>query len=212
MTQKLKILSLSGLALLTMATYTSAGASAAEFHSELAHTELRATNETPFELTVNAGTVKCITAHFTGTMAVATTSTIELTPQFTECTAFGFVSTTVDHNGCNLVFHTEPGTENQEGRASITCPVEKAITVTAFNCWVTIGSQGPLSTFTYTNKNSGRDRDITIDFHLTSVKYTQQSKSFPGCSNGTFTNASVFGAATLEGYHTDGSKFGLWVH
>jgi hypothetical protein len=37
-----------------------------------------------------------------GTVAPATASEIELEPAFSECTAFGFVNTPIDMNGCKF--------------------------------------------------------------------------------------------------------------
>ncbi|HEX7278556.1 MAG TPA: hypothetical protein VF255_02925 [Solirubrobacterales bacterium] len=212
MVRRLKRLWLLCLGVAALGLLSAGSASAAEFHSEVAHTSITGTHGGEEIFTVNAGSIRCQETHYVGTRTVATSTTLTLTPEYTGCTAFGFVNATIDHNGCFLTFHTEAGTGAIGGRHTIECEGGKAITVTAFNCWVTIGSQSNIGPVTYTNQGAGATRDVTVDFSTSGLTYTQHSKSFPGCTNGTFTNGIHSGATTLRSFDTAGLQKGFWVH
>jgi hypothetical protein len=219
MKRKIRALSVAAFAILALGALSASSASAtpAQFHSSLEHTELVGELDKEFgedTFTVNAGTVRCAAAKYTGTNAVKTTTTVTVTPEYSECRAFGFVNATIDHEGCNYLFHAESTTgADPEGSVDIECPVGKSITVTAFNCWVTVGAQTGLKTVTFTNKGVSPTRHITVDVNISSkIKYTQHSKSFPGCSSGTFTNGSYVGAATVKGFSTVGAQADVWYH
>jgi hypothetical protein len=51
---------------------------------------------------------------------------------------------------------------------------------------------------------------VTATANLSGIKYTQESKSFPGCANGTFTNGTHKGSATVVGTNTTGEAVGIW--
>jgi len=208
MNRKLKGLGLMFVALLALAGFSSS-AMAAEFHSETAHTIISGeqpagTNDV---FTVNAGKVTCNSATYSGTTSAATTSEIEVEPKYSECTAFGFVSTTIDVEGCKYKF--TPATSTPQ--LHIICPAGKTLHVTAFNCWVKIGSQ-TLSGITYDNSGSGTSRDVTATANVSGITYTQESKSFPGCTNGTFTNGTYVGAGTVKGANTSGTQVGVFYN
>jgi len=182
-------------------------ASATEFHAGTApHTLWSGTQVGEDVLSLKAGTLRCKKISSSGTTTVATATTVDLTPSFSECTAFGFVSTTVDANGCTYRLHTAKEGSSTQG-TSILCPEGKAIVITAFNCEVSIPAQGVLGTVTYTNTEG----DITADLNITGVKYTQVSKSFPGCTNGTFTDGTYKGTTTLTATDTAGTAKETWV-
>ncbi|HEX7278555.1 MAG TPA: hypothetical protein VF255_02920 [Solirubrobacterales bacterium] len=217
MNRKLKALGLALVAVFAMSALSAASASAVEFHSSVAHTELRGEQHAGEDtFTVNAGTVRCSHATYTGTETSATATTQSVTPAYTGCKAFGFVNTTIDTNGCSYRF------DSNGNNVDIICP-GNPITVTAFNCWVTVGSQENLGTVTYTNvagqttKNEKEEvigvheDDVTVDVNITGIKYTQHSKSFPGCTNGTFTNGTYTGSATVRGFNTAGEQVDIWV-
>jgi hypothetical protein len=204
MNRKLKALGLTIAAVTAMTAFT-ASATALEFHTEVAHTEFSgetvAFNGT---IKVNAGTISCPQETFSGTSAVATTSEITVAPTFINCTAFGFVSAQIDFNQCDFKF-----TPLSHSYLHIICGLSP-ITVTAFNCWVTIGSQTVNTGVTYWNEGSGVTRDLRINLNLSGLTYTQHSKSFPGCTNGTFTNGAYEDAITLQGVSTIGTRIGVW--
>ncbi|HEX7278111.1 MAG TPA: hypothetical protein VF255_00680 [Solirubrobacterales bacterium] len=198
---------------LTLGAVAASAALAAEGHSEVVHTELRGEQHAGEDTeSFNAGTVRCSHATYTGTSSSATQTELVVAPAYTGCKAFGFVNTTIDTAGCTYVFRFGAGTATQSGTTSLDCQPGQAITRTGFNCWITIGSQGPLPGVTYTSQGSGTTRDITIDGNITGITYAQHSKSFPGCTNGTFNNGTYTGATTIRGFNTVGEQVGIWVH
>ncbi|HEX7278554.1 MAG TPA: hypothetical protein VF255_02915 [Solirubrobacterales bacterium] len=205
MTRKLKALGLALVAVFAMSALSAASASAIEFHSAVAHTELRAEQHAGEDtFTVNAGTVRCSHVTYAGTESFATSSFQTVTPTYTGCRAFGFVSTTIDTNGCSFHF-------SSNGQSfSIFCGAGNPMAVTAFNCWVTVGTQLNAGFVVHTNQG-GTPIDVTVDMNITGIKYTQHSKSFPGCTNGTFTNGTYTGSATMQGFNTVGEQIGIWV-
>jgi hypothetical protein len=205
MNRKLKALALALAAVMAMAAFASS-ASAAEFHSEVEHTEIKGEMEGTDVFTTNAGTVKCTTATYTGTTSAFTTKEITVTPTYGGCTAFGFVNTPIDTNNCHYTFTPNPGTPPV---LHISCPVAP-ITVTAFNCWITVGSQTVNSGIEYTNNGVGATRDVTVDVNISGLTYTQHPKNFPECAKGTFSNGAYSGLATVKGSNTAGTQVGIW--
>lgn len=206
MTRKLKALGLAFVAVLAMGALSASAASAASFHSEAAHTILSGEQPTGTNdvFTTNAGTVTCQNATYSGTTSSATTSTVTVTPSYSGCTAFGFVNATIDVNGCTYTFNA--GNDD----LIITCS-GNPITVTAFNCHVKVASQEATAGISYDNAGSGTSRDVTATANITGLKYTQESKSFPGCTNGSFTNGTYKGAGTVKGSNTAGTEsVGIW--
>jgi len=63
--------------------------------------------------------------------------------------------------------------------------------------------------FSGANEGSGTSRDIKINLSVSGMGYTQLSKSFPGCTNGTFANGTYNGAATVQG-SKEGKAVGIW--
>jgi hypothetical protein len=218
MNRKLKALGLALFAVLAMGALSASAAMAADFHSENGtDTVIKGSQVGSDKFVVNAGTVTCNEATYEGIQSGATSNTVTVTPKYTECTAFGFVNATIHTNGCRYVFDADT---NAEGFTDVTIdcsePTEggtthqRAITVTAFNCWVTVGSQTTGNGIKYANTGSGASRDVDVSVSLTGITYTQHSKTFPGCSNGTFNNGSYTGAATVQGFATGGGQVGVW--
>lgn len=204
MKHTLKAWGLALFAVLAMGALSASPASAGDFHSELStDTVIKGEQIGTDVLTVNAGTVKCNEAKYTGNQSGATATTTKVTPEYTECTAFGFINTNIDSKQCTYEFS---GDNND---VVIACPAGEPITVTAFNCWVTISSQTTKSTgVTYINTGAGTTRHVRSTESL-EVHVVQHSKSFPGCSGGT-----SFGKWTKEKttkcFSTAGAQVGCW--
>lgn len=197
---------LSMSAVIALGVIAPASGTAAEFHSESSHSlisgEQHAGEDTS---SVNAGTIRCSHRTYVGTPNTPTSATLRIAFAYSGCRAFGFVNTTIHTNGCEFVLHIT------SGATSIDCPVGQTITTTAYNCWVTTGSQGPLGPVTYTSNGTGISRDVTMDINITGLQYTQHSKSFPGCTNGSFNNGTYTGSMTMRAANTAGSQVGIWV-
>ena len=205
MIRNIKALGLAFVAVLAFGALLAPAAPAASFHSEASHTILDGAMPVAEDdvTTYNAGTWKCTSATYSGTTASATNESITVAPTWSGCTAFGFVSVPIDVNGCTYTF-------NANGSTTIDCPPGSAITTTAFNCHIKVGSQTFASGITYDNAGSGSSRDVTATAKISGLKYTQESKSFPGCTNGTFTNGTHVGSATFVGTNTTGGQVGIW--
>jgi hypothetical protein len=206
MTRKLKALGLAFVAILALGVLSASAASAAEIHSEQAHTIIDGSQPVAEDdvYTFNAGTVKCTEASYSGTTTSATSSEVSLTPAYSGCTAFGFVNAKIDIE-IECTFRLRWGIPPFR----ISC-TKFTIKITAFNCHVSMGTQDINSGVTYDNAGSGSSRDITATLNLSGIKYTQESKSFPGCTNGTFTNGTYKGSITLTGTNTVGGAVGIW--
>jgi hypothetical protein len=210
MNRKLKTLGVAFASVIAMAVFAgSASATLALFHSETGHTEIKGEQEGQDVFTTNTGSVQCKTVTYTGTASTGTPTELDVAPTFSGCSTFGFVNMPIDTNGCHYKFKSHPTTPPV---LHILCPTAP-ITITAFNCYVTIGSQTVSHGISYTNKGAGTTRDITVDVNISSeegLTYTQHSKSFPGCSNGTFTNGTYTGLTTVKATNTAGTQVGIW--
>jgi hypothetical protein len=203
MNRKLRTIALT-LSLVLAGALSASSASAADFHSEsTADTVLKGSQVGSDKFVVNAGSEVCNEVSYEGIQTGATATTVKVIPKFSECTAFGFIHSTYDINGCFYEFSGDDST------MKIVCPEGQTIVKTAFNCWVTIGSQ-TLSGATSSNTGAGTSRDIDITLNVTGIHYVQHSKSFPGCSSGTRTDGKYIGSITLQGFSTVGEQVGIW--
>jgi len=150
--------------------------------------------------------VKCKKAIFDG---VGTNkdddTTLTVTPTYSECKAFG-LNATIDHNGCNYVFHT--GTTTGLGGwhvvATVVCPVGKSIVITASTCEVSVGNQ-ELTTNEVTNAGFA-EPETAMDLHLHTnikeIKYTvlKDGIGCPLSGTGSFSKGDYVGTSTLKAH------------
>jgi hypothetical protein len=158
---------------LAMAVFSSQ-ASAAEFHLGYPVTGEQTTTH---YFTTFAGKVTCKTVHWSGT-AASTTSELTMTPKFETCTAFGFINTPIDVNGCALLI-------TATGVTHVECPAGKEIEITTPGCTTKIGPQ-TISGNTFAN-NAGKT-DVVMTMNASGITYNECGKSF---SNATYTGAST---------------------
>lgn len=138
----------------------------------------------------------------------AESTALSVTLSFTEC-----AKGTVDANGCKFVYH-EGDIENGqfEGSVDLSCPGTKKLEVTSANCIVTVPSQKGLKKITYTNKGAGVNREITVDFNVTGLSYTEDQKGATPCKGGAKNNGAITGSRTLTGEDkTSKNMIGIWV-
>jgi hypothetical protein len=209
MNRKLKALGMAIAAVMAFAAFAGS-ASAAEFHSEVAHTQISGAQVKTDVFTTNAGTVKCSEATYSGTQTTGVTSTqVTAEAKYGGCTAFGFVGATIHMNGCDYLF-----TSNPNPYLHILCPAGKVIEVTTPSCVITVPAQTVNSGVTYVNVpgNGTTTRHITVQVALSGLTYTQDPGPFPGCTGGggTFTNGTYTGEATIKGANTAGTQVGIW--
>ena len=127
-----------GLVLASVFAMSAIGASAASaattFHTAVHPQSVSGSQTTTHVFTTDAGTVTCKKATFSGTTAASTSATQTLTPDYSECTAFGFVNVPIHENGCGYIF-------NANGTTEVECPSGKKIEITAPFCTTTVGPQ-----------------------------------------------------------------------
>jgi len=166
-------------------------------------------------LETNGGLVTCNELTYSGAHSGMEATELELSPKWSNCSAFGFISVPIDSEGCKYRFTTgaKEGS-NFEGSTDITCPEGKRIDITAPGCNVTIPTQTPTGgKITYTNLSSGSTREITIDVALTGIHYIEDEISgLPNCTSAgvTTTNGTYTGALLLTG-ESENAHVGLWV-
>jgi hypothetical protein len=204
MNRKLKALGLALVVVLAMGSLSASAASAADFHSESGtDTVIKGTQVGTDIWAFNAGTKSCNEFTYVGNQSGATATTWKAMVVWSNCSVFGFVNVTIDPNGCAFEL------SGDDGSLKIACPEGASIVETGFNCWVTIGPQS-LTGVTYANTGSGSSRDLDLSINVSGITYTQHSKSFPGCTNGSFTNGTFTGKATMQGFSTGGVQIGIW--
>jgi len=189
-----------GLAVLTafaMSAVVASAASAAEFFHEAAGTaRVTAHNEGVHKFTAGLiGTIECKKATFTGTEYVTSPQkTVTVTPNYEECTFLGIPGVKVETHKCAYRFNQPTGTGPFTGTVNIlNCPAGEEIEFEATGCKIEVGTQGPLSSITYTNQ-------------LTSPKSVKVAASIS--KSITYTAS---GTCTVLGTKTDGTYSGTAI-
>lgn len=114
-----------------------------------------------------AGSVEC-KSHY-GTTITGPSEVGGVAASFTECSAFGFLSATVNMNGCIGRVHTN-------GEADLECSGTNKIVVTASTCEITVGTQTGLKKVELSN-GAG---DIIARANISGIAYTVTKDGF-GC-------------------------------
>jgi hypothetical protein len=177
MHRKLKTLGLALVAVLAMSAVVASAASAASFTAAKYPTTFTAEsakgNDT---FKTEAGTVEC-KAHFAGSLAAAS-ETIQVTPTYTECLAFGLNATVTVPSNCKYEF-------NANGTVKI---ISVGTTCTGFvvhsgTCTTVIKPQGPLSEV-HLPANAGKTH-VSAQATVTGIAYEVTSDGFLCPYNGT---------------------------
>lgn len=206
MTRNLKVLGLAVVAALALVALAASSASATNprFHTEQAHTALNGSQEGTNTFKVNAGTVHCATATFTGTSSVVTPTELTIAPNYQGCkittVTFETLEAVVDMNGCHYLF-------TPSGQVHLTCPTAP-IRVTAPLCTVTVHPQ-TVEKVDYTNVDVEKTRSTTVTSTATGLAYTQSSLC-PGGGAGSFTNGTYAGSVGTTCEDTVKNHVGCW--
>ncbi len=177
MLRKLKFLGLAGIMALSLAALTAGAAAGDTFTAEKYPVTLTGDQDGQIDqFTTQAGVTKCNTITYVGTVTGPTT-TLTLFPTYSGCSQLGLTST-IDMNGCDYLFHINSAAGNTTATTDIVCPAGKEITKTTPSigtpkCITHIPPQTGLEVASFTNIGSGTTREITIDLHLEKIKYTQ---------------------------------------
>lgn len=187
MTSKSRVLGLAFVAVLAIASAMAASAAQAEsvfgtpdakYPKTVTGTSEPSTGE---QLNTEAGSVECEASHYHGTISSLTT-TLTLTPNYTNCAAFGFAEATINTEGCGYVFHATEhiGTDSYRAHFQVTCPPGKSIKITAATCEVEIKAQNGRTTVDITNMTAipVTNNDITVKFTVTSLAYNVTKDGF----------------------------------
>jgi len=173
---KLKALGLAVLPVVALAA-GAPGAQAINFEASSYPATVTGSNTKGSEtLTTEAGAVQC-SSHFEGTLSAAS-STLTITPKYSECTAFGFLSATVTTEGCTYVFHAteEVSAGVFNSHADVSCPEGKSIKIAAATCKAEVKAQTGLTTVKSTNSGSS----VTVQPNVTGIAMTVTQDGF-GC-------------------------------
>jgi len=195
MTRNLKALGLALVAVFAMSALVAGVASAAEFHSEVETTTIKASQSNTHLFKTTAGEVTCLSATFEGKQTTKTASSITVTPTYKEChiNFFGSkVSATVNMNGCDYTLYAA-------GTADITCPTKEAEVVAA-GCTIKVAGQTGLSSVSYSNIA----KHIDINASLGGIKYSHSGFT---CGTGSGTAGTYNGTTTAEG---NGGAAKIW--
>jgi hypothetical protein len=203
--RNLKILGLAFVAVLAMSAVASASASAAQFMSEgnvsgSITADQEAGNNHVFS--VDGTEVKCTTAHF-ATMGLIASPTEQITvhPEYSGCTAFGFVGAEVNTSGCDYVLHASGSIDVVQGASTPTC---NGISVHAATCTVVVGTQNGLSSVSYENLANGT---VRIKANVTGIKVNKTEDGFLCPLSGTGAGTGTYTGNTLaEGKNAGGVK------
>ncbi len=160
MKRNLKALGLVVASVFAMSAIAASAASASTtFHSTVHPQNLSGTQVESHVFTTDAGTVTCKKAVFTGATSALTSATQTLSPDYNECTAFGFINVPIHENGCGYLF-------NANGTTEVECPTGKTIEITVPFCTTTVGPQHIASGMSYANGSSGGKSDVTATTNI----------------------------------------------
>ena len=216
MVRNIRFLSLALVAALAMGVAgVSTAAAAVEFRSEKAPVTATGVQEglsNAFD--VQFGEVKCKVAEYNATTTTSTDTTVKITPNYEECTAWG-VAATIDMNGCTYQIHVDNSGPPYTGTADVVCDAGKQIVVTGgTKCIVDISAQTGLGPISFTNIGTTSTREITVGLSgIHNIKYTQTPGSGVGkCGSVTTSGGNYTGTATVTGETDPGTTHtGLFV-
>jgi hypothetical protein len=198
----LKTLGLAILAILAVSAVSVASASAAEFHATAVGTAISGEQATSHKFTVTGSSITCTTAKFTGKTEALNSTTQKVHPEYSGCTAFGFVGATVNTTGCQYIFHTATGTVDLEECTAGGIVVEAS---SAFGkCVMDNPNQTGINGQSWATGGTAPNRDILATANATNIK-VKVTTSTGICpltvgehTNGTYTGTTTMKAASGE--------------
>jgi hypothetical protein len=197
----MKYLKTIGLAILAIVAVSAvsgvASASAAEFRASAVGLALDGEQATSHKFTVTGSSITCTSAVFTGTTKSLATTTQEMHPAYSGCTAFGFVGATVNTTGCQYIFHTQTSTVDLESCTNGGIVVEAS---SAFGkCVMDVPNQTGINGQSWATGGTAPNRDILATSNATNVHVTvTTSTGICPISVGTHTNGTYTGTTTVK--------------
>ncbi|HEX6666243.1 MAG TPA: hypothetical protein VF081_06575 [Solirubrobacterales bacterium] len=124
-------------------------------------------------------TAKCVKVGLAGELTAASSS-LTLSPGYTECTAFGFSEATITPNECTFTLKATSGSvDTFSGSGEIKCPEGKKIVVVGGNCEVKIGAQS-IGTVSYKTVTASEPDEIEATLSTSAITY-EKSKDGISC-------------------------------
>jgi hypothetical protein len=220
MNRKFKAIGMALVAIFAISAFSAAGAQAISFHSERETTFFQGEQIGTNIFTTTAGNVKCKKATFvgesTGTVVEKEkdykTETVEVTPTYAECTAFGQAAS-VTSTKCEYTLNangTVVSVTGCEGGGVV-------VHVPSGNCTVTVPDQHfTAAKVEYKNEGVGTTQDVLVTADVTNqITYNVDG---PGAICGTpghYTDGNYTGSVTTKGYktiaHEPVDHVGIWV-
>jgi hypothetical protein len=114
-------------------------------------------------------------------------------------------------NGCHYLFHLNGGTST-EGKADLTCPAGKEVTVTSvlaatIRCTLHFPAQSSVGTMQFFNTGVGTTRELTLTMKLANIKYSHTKGTGLGaCAEGSASNGTLEAKGVVIGETDPGSQ------
>ena len=170
MIRNLKVLGLAIAAVMAMSAMMASAASAVpQFTASAYPATVTGSNTKGSEVfTTEGGKVEC-DSHFVSHSLSGASSTLTVTPTYTNCEAWGLPAT-VQTEGCTYVLHATEKVSSgvYNNHVDIVCPSGKSIKITTTICIVEVKGQNGLTTVKTTNSGGS----VTVEPNVSSVAYT----------------------------------------
>ena len=213
MTRKFKTLGVALFAVLALTAVVASAASAANYTASTYPTTGTATSAKGNDTFITeAGTVECA-SHFEGTLTAAS-STLTVTPTYTSCKAFGFLSAKVVTNGCDYLFAGPSGSADAwSATVNVVCPESKTFVITAPEtspvCTATVGPQGPRSKVDLLNNTGSGDVNVQATVEGIDYRVTQDGFGCPFNGTGAKAGAKYIQDAAITFDGTNGASMDI---
>jgi hypothetical protein len=172
MIRNIKVL---GLAVIAAMAVSAVAASAAlaipQFTAESYPVTIHGSNTKGTEVfETEGGNVECDASYHA--VLSEPSSTLNITPNYTNCDAFGFLEAEVNEEGCSYVFHAteksknakgEPEADKYKAHTDVVCPAGQSIKISVFTCKAEVKAQTGLTTVEITNDTAASPKkDVTV--------------------------------------------------
>jgi len=169
-----------------------------KFQAEKYTATITSTALSGFLFTGHSAKVSCSEFSLSGGSIAAATSELQFTQFFWPCKIIGLVATINAHD-CQFKLHVLNSGPPYTGATDIVCPSGKPIEFTASSggvpvCTLSILPQTGVEGISFENTGAGSARAITVNMNMSTVKFTQLSKSKEVCITGEY-NDGIFAAS-----------------
>jgi hypothetical protein len=184
MTNKLKAATLTIATICLGGAIAASGASASTFMAESYPVQLVGSQivAEPHEFEVNAQTITCSTVSFATSASISTASTtVTVHPNYSSCTTFGFIGSTVTTTGCDYVLHSAETVEadKYDGMVDVVCSGTNKIIIKGGGCRLQIGSQSGLGTVRFENNTAASPKDVKVVASVNGIVGEVTESHFP---------------------------------